>query len=151
MEGYERLLTLYSLQDLYIAKPLLEDNEIDYFTTNETAVQINPLSAVATGGVDIFIKKEDLERARLLLTEAGYIEGDISQDIVTNKDENKEKNPEQICPFCGSGNVKSERTKIGMLIGYFIIGLPLPLGIKIYRCFNCRKLFDKNKSQYRYN
>lgn len=156
MEDYTRLVTIYSLQDMYIVRPLLDEGEVDYYVTNESFIQLDPLSSIASGGMDILVTAADFQRAYTILNDAGYIETKVIPvipDAATDEPVVRTENTGQpfCCPFCHSENIKSERTKIGMILGYLLMGMPLPLGFKIYRCFNCGKLFDKKNSEYRYN
>jgi hypothetical protein len=73
MPDFVYVTTLNSLQDLYIAKPLLESEGITFYIKNENMLQMNPLYSNATGGLDVMVATADAQRAYDILKEAGYI------------------------------------------------------------------------------
>jgi hypothetical protein len=73
MPDFVFVTTLNSIQDLYIAKPLLESEGIIFYIKNENMLQMNPLYSNATGGLDVMVATADAPRANDILTEAGYI------------------------------------------------------------------------------
>lgn len=73
MPDFIYITTLNGLQELYIVKPLLQEEGIRFYIKNENMIQMNPLYANATGGLDVMVESPDAQRAYDILKEAGYI------------------------------------------------------------------------------
>ncbi len=54
------------------------------------------------------------------------------------------------CPFCGSEEIKKELSKREFALSLLFFGFPL-VRTKIYRCFDCGKLFDETGKERKYN
>jgi hypothetical protein len=156
MPDFILVTTLNGLQELYIVKPLLEEENINFYIKNENFIQMDPLYSVGTGGLDVMVVEDDAQRAYDILKDAGYIieETDIkpSENVNTREDitpvaANEERTN---CPFCHSDDIRKERSRRFMAI-LLLIGIPVPTISWIYRCFNCGKLFNKEGVERKYN
>lgn len=158
MPDFIRVTTLNGLQELYIVKPLLEEEEINFYIKNENMLQMDPLASVGTGGMDVMVETSHEQRAYDILKEAGYIleEGAIEEkpvpedigDDIANTASTEERTH---CPFCNSDDIRRERSRRFMVLWYLLIGIPVPTSSWIYRCFDCGKLFNKAGVERKYN
>jgi hypothetical protein len=73
MPDFILVTTLNGLQELYIVKPLLEEESINFYIKNENFIQMDPLYSVGTGGLDVMVVEDDAQRAYDILKDAGYI------------------------------------------------------------------------------
>lgn len=161
MPDFIYITTLNGLQELYIVKPLLQEEGIKFYIKNENMLQMNPLSSVGTGGMDVMVESPDAQRAYDILKEAGYIIEEREPEIteVAEADENNEEQAPTAkntgepthCPFCKSDEIRRERSRRFLVIWYLIIGVPVPTSSWIYRCFDCGKLFEKDGTLRKYN
>jgi hypothetical protein len=156
MPDFILVTTLNGLQELYIVKPLLEEESINFYIKNENFIQMDPLYSVGTGGLDVMVVEDDAQRAYDILKDAGYIieDGDVSppENVKTQEDITPVAANEELtnCPFCHSDDIRKERSRRFMAI-LLLIGIPVPATSWIYRCFNCGKLFNKEGVERKYN
>jgi DNA-directed RNA polymerase subunit RPC12/RpoP len=98
-------------------------------------IDTDPLISNATGGVKLFVKTEQLNFAKQILSEISpYSLDDQGKSI--------------ICPECGENKVrlettvKEKRSLLAFLFGFFVAG-GLPVYVKYkYRCMSCDKEFN---------
>lgn len=67
------ITTLNGLEDMYMVKPLLDEVSITYYIKNENLIALNPFYSNATGGLDLMVKADEVELARRILYDAGYL------------------------------------------------------------------------------
>lgn len=79
MADFVTVLTSIYPQDLYIIKGRLESEGIQCFLKDELTVQAYNLYSNAVGGVKLQVLEEDVEKARGILAELGYIKDEPVQ------------------------------------------------------------------------
>lgn len=62
------------VQDAYMAKSLLENEEIQVFLKDEVSTQVFSMFSAVIGGVKLLVPETDAERAITILKEGGYID-----------------------------------------------------------------------------
>lgn len=70
------LVTIYTAtypQDILVLRARLESENIECFVQDELTLQTNPFYSNAIGGVRLQVKQEDVEQAKAVLREGGYI------------------------------------------------------------------------------
>lgn len=88
MSKWVTVLTVSYPQQLWVIRTKLESEGIECFIKDELTVQSYNLYSNAVGGVKLQVLEEDVERAREILTESGYIKEDSVQiDLLTRADE----------------------------------------------------------------
>ena len=143
--------------DVNIVKSLLEDNEIVSEIRDDGIVSANQLFANAVGGVKLFVEDSDFEKAQTLVQE--YLKAPASNymdDENFDFGEAEVDDQGEVCPSCGSMNIKNDRSFyvflyiligfiaciviknifiwLGILVGYFFFSR-----IKfVSRCFSCK-------------
>ncbi|MDB5134526.1 MAG: hypothetical protein JWP37_1129 [Mucilaginibacter sp.] len=87
MGTFVTVLNVSLPQQLWIIKGKLESEGIKCFVKDELTVQANNLYSNAVGGVKLQVLEEDVERARVILTELGYIKEElVTVDLLTQID-----------------------------------------------------------------
>lgn len=126
-------------QDAYMAKNVLEAEELPVFLKDEFSVQVNNFYSNALGGVKLQVKEEDKEKALEILRDAGFLSTENGMTPKNHKKESFQKKFSKICPYCDSQEV-SPKKRLGLLfaISYFI-GVALPFAKSTYHCFDCGK------------
>jgi hypothetical protein len=122
MPDFILVTTLNGLQDLYIVQPLLESEGLNFYIKNENMIQMNPLYAVGTGGLDVMVVADDAPRAFDILKEAGYIVDENTEPDLPLLDSIRKL-------FYTAGDTLL--SKHGLL-GLIIAGLLLVIGLIIY-------------------
>ena len=72
MEGWVIIANFTYGSELAIVKSLLEADEIEYFVKDELTVQAHNFMSNAVGGIKLLVKPEDVERAKLIVSNAGF-------------------------------------------------------------------------------
>ncbi|MCF8233986.1 MAG: DUF2007 domain-containing protein [Bacteroidales bacterium] len=67
-------------QEAYFVKSLLESQEIPVFLKDELMVQVYNFASNAVGGVKLQVPEKDVEKAREILNENGYLAEEASQE-----------------------------------------------------------------------
>lgn len=110
----------------------LESHGIEVYLRDNNIVDSNPLYSNAVGGVKLFVKTEDFDKANEIL-------GDVS--LYSVDDENQPIK----CPECGAEQIEME-TSIDGVKSFFrvaILGAFAQFFSKYkYRCQNCKYQFD---------
>jgi len=84
MDTFITVLTVQYPQQLWIIKGRLESEGIQCFVKDELTVQSYNLYSNAVGGVKLQVLQEDVEQAREILMELGYIKGEpVTENIFT--------------------------------------------------------------------
>ncbi len=144
MPGWITINTYMFPQDAYMAKNVLEAEEVQVFLKDEFSVQVNNFYSNALGGVKLQVWKEDKEKALEILKEAGFLS---NESDIKSKNDKKEIFPDKfstICPYCDSPEVSPEK-RLGPLFAItYIVGVPLPFARSTYHCFDCGKEWKVN-------
>jgi hypothetical protein len=125
MPDFILVTTLNGLQELYIVKPLLEEENINFYIKNENFIQMDPLYSVGTGGLDVMVVTADAQRAYDILKEAGYIIDFDTEPHLPLLDSIRNQ-------FYRVGDIKLNKR---MIVGLKIAGLLLITGLILYSFF----------------
>jgi len=123
----------YSSEAL-IFKGKLESEGIEVYIIDNNIVDSNPLYSNAVGGIKLFVKSEDLEKAQLVLS-------DVSQYSLN------ENNQLIKCPKCNAEQVemvtsiKDIRSFLAFLFSVLVVYMPFYSKHK-YKCQSCKFEFN---------
>lgn len=123
----------YSSEAL-IFKGKLESEGIEVYIRDNNIVDSNPLYSNAVGGIKLFVKSEDFEKAQLVLS-------DVSQYSLN------EKNQLIKCPKCNAEQVemvtsiKDTRSFLAFLFSVLVVYMPFYSKHK-YKCQSCKFEFN---------
>jgi len=76
MNDWQEIQVFVYPQDAYLAKALLESEDIDVFLQDEMTIQVFNFYSNALGGVKMLVPSNKADRARELLKESGYLKDD---------------------------------------------------------------------------
>ncbi|MFI3315627.1 MAG: DUF2007 domain-containing protein [Rikenellaceae bacterium] len=147
MEGMSLIYSSLSLQNAYVAKAHLESAGIEVFMQDELTTQVYTVG-VATGGVKLFVKEEDVKVSLIVLNESGVLRQDNSPETEVECFDAKEMT--NSCPFCHSKNIKlPKKSKFKRYFAAFVsllMAAPIQDGScsNSYECFDCGKLWRYN-------
>lgn len=111
----------------------LESLGIEVYLRDKNIIDSNPLYSNAVGGVKLFVKTEDFEKANEIL-------GEIS--LYSVDDDNQPLK----CPECGAEQVEMETSIDGIksFLQVIILGVLAQLFSKYrFKCQNCKYEFDE--------
>ena len=123
----------YSSEAL-IFKGKLESEGIEVYIRDNNIVDSNPLYSNAVGGIKLFVKSEDFEKAQLVLS-------DVSQYSLN------ENNQLIKCPKCNAEQVemvtsiKDFRSFLAFLFSVLVVYMPFYSKHK-YKCQSCKFEFN---------
>jgi DNA-directed RNA polymerase subunit RPC12/RpoP len=131
-EQFQLLRRFQYSSEALIYQGKLESQGIEVFLRDNHTVDSNPLYSNAVGGVKLFVKTEDFEKANEILNEISlYAVDDDNQPLK--------------CPECGAEQVEME-TSIEGVKSFFkvaILGAFAQFFSKYkYKCQNCKFEFD---------
>lgn len=72
MTSFVSIISAYSASELYMLRSRLDFEGIECYIKDELTNQVNPLYSVATGGVELMVRKEHYTSALRVLLECGY-------------------------------------------------------------------------------
>jgi hypothetical protein len=133
--------------EAHLAQLRLESNGIACFLKDETTIGVINLYSNALGGVKLQVEEKEAEKAREILTEAGFIPNEKSNktkieviDESTIEDTNK-------CPFCGSENIDTVvHPSPWVILFYFLLSVIFPIFKSWEKCYDCQKEWKYKKS-----
>lgn len=130
-----------------LAKAKLESMGIECFVKDELTTQVMSLSSSAIGGAKLQVPESNLEEARNILIEGGFIVVDNVKlkkriEVLNSNDyRNKEK-----CPFCQSDNIDTVvNPSVFVILFYFILGVIFPIFKSWEKCYDCEKQWKYKK------
>lgn len=129
----QQLVVIAQFRDLPsagLAQATLEASGIRCFLDNQYTIGINWLYSNALGGVKLRVMEADAEKARDILQN----QMDSSHFVDDPADE---RLPESVCPKCGSTEIKSIDYKRRFSALSLLVGFPLLIFGKRYRCKIC--------------
>lgn len=146
MDNLVKLKTFTHSHDAELMKAFLEDSGIFVILKDDMMANMHMLYSQMGGGVRLYIKESDLEKARDILRYAGYIKQEHAPEekidvIPLSSVSNTEK-----CPYCGSDNIDLEQP-IGK-ISYFlfsIFGVYFQNYSDSSRCYDCSRRWNYKK------
>ena len=131
-EKFKLLRRFQYTSEAIIFQGKLESQGIEVFLRDNNIVDSNPLYSNAVGGVKLFVKSEDFQKANEILSEVSLYSVD---------DENQQIQ----CPKCGAEQVQME-TSIDGVKSFFqvaILGAFAQFFSKYkYKCQNCKYEFN---------
>ncbi|UCG77952.1 MAG: DUF2007 domain-containing protein [Nitrospirota bacterium] len=122
------------LQDAYLAKGILESEGITVFLKNEHTIGVQWLYSNALGGVQLAVPKEQADDARIILK-------DIIGETAEDRRAVKVVDDISVCPRCNSTNTKYYDRATKASAFSLLIGLPLMIFGKRYKCLDCNKIW----------
>ena len=136
-ETFKIVATYIYSSEAIIFKGKLESEGIEAFLRDNFTIDTDPLVSNAVGGVKLYVKSEDFDRAIEILDSIPKYElTDDGKPIV--------------CPKCGGNQVQQfsviddAKSFLSMLIALLFIVLPLYIKRR-YRCKTCHFEFKKEK------
>ena len=123
----------YSSEAL-IFKGKLESEGIEVYIRDNNIVDSNPLYSNAVGGIKLFVKEEDLEKAQLILSEVSQYSLDENNQLIK-------------CPKCNAEQVemvtsiKDIRSFLAFLFSVLVVYMPFYSKHK-YKCQSCKFEFN---------
>lgn len=126
MNGWKLLLSLENIYDAYTVRSLLELANIDVQIKDELTVQVAPIYSSAIGGIRIYVREIDFERALQLVLDHGY---ENNSEITTNKFLEYFNEKTKSLPLIGS---KSLLLRLLSVVTIFALIIIIPLAIYSY-------------------
>lgn len=124
------------VEDAYLAKSLLESEEVPAYVADEYLVNVNWMWSQAIGGVKLQVAEEDVERALeileappdgVLLDEQGQYPGELTPEHTF-----------PVCPKCGGHEVdESVARRAFVYLGLLLFRVPVPVRVDVLRCRSC--------------
>ena len=135
MEEQFKLIGRYQYSsEAIIYKGKLESEGLEVYIRDNNIVDSNPLYSNAVGGIKLFVKSEDFEKAQLVLS-------DVSQYSLN------ENNQLIKCPKCNAEQVemvtsiKDIRSFLAFLFSVLVVYMPFYSKHK-YKCQSCKFEFN---------
>jgi hypothetical protein len=135
MEEQFQLVGRYQYSsEAIIYKGKLESEGIKVYIRDNNIVDSNPLYSNAVGGIKLFVKEEDLEKAQLILSEVSKYSIDENNLLIK-------------CPKCNAEQVdmvtsiKDIKSFLAFLFSVLIVIMPFYSKYK-YKCQSCKFEFN---------
>jgi len=113
----------------HLDRAKLADEEIESFLQDDNIVSINPVLTNAVGGVKLFVRRDDAERAATILHENNY---PALAETLQN-----ELDPQNLCPKCSSADVARQRSFVSAVLFLILFFVPVASWTNRYRCSSC--------------
>lgn len=132
---FKQVATFPYSSEAQIFKGKLESAGIEVFLHDNFTIDSDPLLSQAVGGVKLFVRTEDYQNAREILSEV---------HLYSVSDEGKSIN----CPNCKSekvdlfSTVKDMKSLFSFVVSFFLMLIPFYTKYK-YRCSDCKLEFTK--------
>lgn len=133
-EQFQLLRRFQYSSEAIIYQGKLESQGVEVFVRDNHVIDSNPLYSNAVGGVKLYVKTEDVNKANQILQDISLYSVDDNHKLVK-------------CPSCGAEQTDMV-TSIGsikMLVAYvfsvLLLALPLMTRYK-YKCSNCKNEFN---------
>jgi len=133
--------------DAQMAQLRLESEGITCFLKDEETIGVMNLYSNALGGIKLQVLNEDVEQAREILINGGFINTEKSTqkknieviDDSTISDKNK-------CPYCGSDNIDTVvHPSFWVIFFYFVLSVIFPIFKSWEKCYDCSKEWKYKK------
>nr|WP_322625054.1 DUF2007 domain-containing protein [uncultured Flavobacterium sp.] len=131
---FEKIATFQYSAEALILKGRLEADGIEVFLKNNNTIDADPLISNAIGGVQLFVRTEDVDKAKeVIQTVPRYAVDNVGNAIH--------------CPKCGSVEVEVMSTVrdrggfMAFLVGLLLSALPFFIKYK-YHCNHCGHEFE---------
>lgn len=120
--------------EAFIYKGKLESNGIEVYVRDNNTVDANPFYSNAVGGVKLFVRRDQLSKAKAVLSEISRYSLDENNELVK-------------CPKCGAEQVimvtsiQDLKSLLAFLFSLLTVLLPFYSKHK-YKCDSCNFEFD---------
>ena len=119
INGFKFLTAYRDIPDAYISKGKLEDENIICLIRDEYTVQMNWFYSNAIGGVKLYVKEEEYEKAKSILS--------VQENIIFEE-----------CPVCKSTNiVQKNRSRLFIFISLLLLAFPSLIFKSKAKCQDC--------------
>ena len=115
--------------EAYLFKGKLESEGVEVFLQNENTINTDPLLSNAVGGVKLFVKSEDVMKAKQILAAIPEYSVNDKGELLT-------------CPNCGATtismvtSIKDAKSFLAFIYGLLTLSMPL-FGKQKYKCESC--------------
>ncbi len=131
MENYKfhKIAKYQYTSEAYLFKGKLESEGVEVFLQNENTINTDPLLSNALGGVKLFVKSEDVMKAKQILDSIPEYSVDDKGELLT-------------CTNCGATtitmvtSIKDVKSFFAFVYGLLTLSMPLYSKQK-YKCENC--------------
>ena len=146
-KGWTMLLSFDSSTDAHLARSKLESEEILAFLKDEHVNQVFSSYPVTYGGIKLYVRDDDVERAAEIMVEGGFVRLPIKREKpkIVRYSNPAERN---ICPYCQSDHIgKGHQTSLWTALVTFTIGVIFPIPNTVYKCYECDKEWRFKKAK----
>lgn len=127
---FQKIATFQYSSEAIIFKGKLESEGIEVFMRDNNTVDSNPLYSNAVGGVRLFVKNDDFDKATDIFSNISQYSLDDNKKLIK-------------CPKCGAEqidmitSIKDLKSFLVFLFSVFLIAIPFYSKHK-YKCDNCK-------------
>lgn len=127
---FQKIATFQYSSEAIIFKGKLESEGIEVFMRDNNTVDSNPLYSNAVGGVKLFVKNDDFDKATDIFSNISQYSLDDNKKLIK-------------CPKCGAEqidmvtSIKDLKSFLVFLFSVFLIAIPFYSKHK-YKCDNCK-------------
>jgi predicted RNA-binding Zn-ribbon protein involved in translation (DUF1610 family) len=127
---FQKIATFQYSSEAIIFKGKLESEGIEVFMRDNNTVDSNPLYSNAVGGVKLFVKNDDFDKATDIFSNISQYSLDDNEKLIK-------------CPKCGAEqidmvtSIKDLKSFLVFLFSVFLIAIPFYSKHK-YKCDNCK-------------
>lgn len=127
---FQKIATFQYSSEAIIFKGKLESEGIEVFMRDNNTVDSNPLYSNAVGGVKLFVKNDDFDKATDIFSNISQYSLDDNEKLIK-------------CPKCGAEqtdlvtSIKDLKSFLVFLFSVFLIAMPFYSKYK-YKCDNCK-------------
>ena len=127
---FQKIATFQYSSEAIIFKGKLESEGIEVFMRDNNTVDSNPLYSNAVGGVKLFVKNDDFDKATDIFSNISQYSLDDNKKLIK-------------CPKCGAEqidmvtSIKDLKSFLVFLFSIFLVAMPFYSKHK-YKCDNCK-------------
>ncbi|MCX6763493.1 MAG: hypothetical protein NTZ97_02040 [Candidatus Moranbacteria bacterium] len=123
-----------------VCKTKLESEGIQCEIENDELINMNPLNAVAYGGVKLGVKIKDAKKALEIFHQLDAKEiYNVTEEDKKRIENNKLQKIKNYCPNCGSLEIFREPiSKRAFALSVLLLGFPIIFKRGKWHCFNCK-------------
>lgn len=129
MSKFKQIANYQYTSEAYLFKGKLESEGVEVFLQNENTINTDPLLSNAIGGVKLFVKSEDVMKAKQILASISEYSVDDTGKLLS-------------CPNCNSQqikmftSIKDVKSFFAFIYGLLTLSMPF-YGKHKYKCENC--------------
>ncbi len=133
-EKFQLLRRFQYSSEAMIYSGKLESQGIEVFLRDSNTIDSNPLYSNAVGGVKLFVKTENYEKANAILSEISNYSFEDNNELIK-------------CPKCGEEqinmvtSIKNWRSLLSFAFSVLVILIPFHSKY-LYKCKNCKTEFN---------